>query len=181
MNSENAISENGPSEKAAVNEIDGKRRTLMVWGVRGIGLAVAAMVGIPSLIAGLAPLWRQRGKRPKWRSIGGIETFPVGVMRKVIVRLPEEHWGDALRDMAVYAWRSTEKEVIVYSRSCTDLGCPLTFDPGSQCFFCPCHGGIFDKNGERMAGPPNRPMYRYANRIKNGEILIDLHSVPPMA
>jgi menaquinol-cytochrome c reductase iron-sulfur subunit len=156
------------------------RRTLLNWIIRGIGLATAAMIGIPSLIAGFAPLWKYRARPDLWQSIGAAGAFPVGEMRKVIIRLPDEEWGSALREKAVYAWRPSQGEAVVYSRSCTDLGCPLTFDPGSQCFFCPCHGGIFDKNGERMAGPPSRPMYRYASRIINGEILIDLHSLPPM-
>jgi menaquinol-cytochrome c reductase iron-sulfur subunit len=158
------------------------RRDWMKWAVRGIGLATAAMVGIPAFIAGFSPLWRYRPRRGQWRSLGPVETFPVGQMRQIVIQLPDEPWGGgSLRQQAVYAWRPSEQEVVVYSRSCTDLGCPLTFDPGSQCFFCPCHGGIFDKDGLRIAGPPSRPMYRFANRITNGEILIDLHSVPPMA
>ncbi|KJR99669.1 MAG: hypothetical protein VR65_15560 [Desulfobulbaceae bacterium BRH_c16a] len=158
-----------------------ERRSMMKWLVRCIGLATAAMVGIPALIAGISPVWMYRPRRNVWRSIGPLDDFPIGEMRKIIVSLPEEEWGRALREKAVYAWRPSAEEAVVYSRSCTDLGCPLTFDPGSQCFFCPCHGGIFDKNGKRMAGPPNRPMYRFAIRIAGGEIEIDLNSVPPMA
>jgi menaquinol-cytochrome c reductase iron-sulfur subunit len=158
------------------------RRNLLTWLVRGIGLATAAMVGIPTFIAGFAPLWRYKPRKGEWRSLGRVEDFPIGEMRQVVVSLPEEPWGGgSLRRQAVYAWRPSENEAIVYSRACTDLGCPLTFDPGSQCFFCPCHGGIFDKNGARMAGPPPRPMDRFENRIVNGEIQIDLNSVPPMS
>jgi menaquinol-cytochrome c reductase iron-sulfur subunit len=162
-------------------ELKMERRTMMKWAVRGIGLAAAGMVGIPAFIAGIAPLWMYRPRRELWYSIGPVEEFPVGEMRKVVLQLPEREWGNALRERAVYASRTGEGEAVVFSRNCTDLGCPLTFDPGSQCFFCPCHGGIFDRDGERMAGPPNRPMYRYANRIVDGNILIDLRSVPPMA
>ena len=157
------------------------RRNWMKWAIRGIGIATGAMIGIPSLILGLSPLWRHRQEEAVWRTIGPVGDFPIGRMRKVVVRLPEEPWGEALRTQAVYALRTAEDEAVVYSRNCTDLGCPLTYDPGSECFFCPCHGGIFDKHGERMAGPPSRPMYRYANRIADGEIMIDLRSVPPMA
>jgi menaquinol-cytochrome c reductase iron-sulfur subunit len=156
------------------------RRSMMRWAIRGIGLATAGMAGIPALIAGLAPLWARR-PREAWHSVGPVEAFPLGQMRKVVLDLPGEPWGEALRQKAVYAWRPVSEQAIVYSRNCTDLGCPLTFDDGSECFFCPCHGGIFDKNGDRMAGPPKRAMYRYASRIVDGEVLIDLHSVPPMA
>ena len=134
-----------------------ERRALMKWAIRGFGLATATMVGGPSLIASFAPLWSSRPRAREWRTIGAIGELPVGEIRKISVSLPDEPWGGgALRELAVYAWRRSEQDVIGYSRSCTDLGCPLTFDPGSQCFFCPCHGGIFDKNGARMAGPPRQ-------------------------
>lgn len=157
------------------------RRVMMKWAIRGIGLATTVMVGIPSFVAALSPIWKYRPRRQAWQSLGPAEEFPVGEMRKVIVHLPREDRGRALREKAVYAWRPTQGEAVVYSRSCTDLGCPLTWDPGSECFFCPCHGGIFSKNGDRMAGPPKRSMYRYATRIVNGEIEIDINSLPPMA
>ena len=158
-----------------------ERRSVMKWIIRGVGLATAGMVGIPSIVAGLAPLWISRPKRSYWYSIGSIGEFPVGKMQRVLIRLPEEAWGETLREKTIYAWRPSTQEAIVYSRSCTDLGCPLTFDEGSEWFYCPCHGGIFDKYGNRRAGPPSRPMYRYGNRIENGEILIDLYSVSPLA
>jgi menaquinol-cytochrome c reductase iron-sulfur subunit len=155
---------------------------MLKWTIRGIGLAFASMVGIPAFFAGFSPVFKRRTTQNVWRSLGPVDNFPIGEMRQVVVALPEEPWGGpSLTEQAVYAWRPSEQEAIVYSRSCTDLGCPLTFDPGSQCFFCPCHGGIFDKNGARMAGPPPRPMDRYATRITNGEIMIDLNSVPPMS
>jgi len=157
------------------------RRAMMRWAITGIGLATAGMVGIPSLIAAFAPVLTQRPERKIWQSLGLLANFPPGEMRKVIVPIPREDWGQAVREKAVYAWRPNGQEVIVYSRSCTDLGCPVTWDPGSECFFCPCHGGIFAKNGERMAGPPNRPLFRYASRISNGEIEIDLNSLPSVA
>ncbi len=158
-----------------------ERRTVMKWAIRAIGLATTVMVGIPSLVIALSPVRKQRTQRSIWQSIGPVEDFPVGQMRPITVPVPREDWARGLREKVVYAWRPAEGEAIVYSRSCTDLGCPLTWDPGSECFFCPCHGGIFSKNGERMAGPPQSPLYRYASRIINGEIEIDLLSLPLVA
>jgi menaquinol-cytochrome c reductase iron-sulfur subunit len=157
-----------------------ERRTIFKWVSAGIGLTVAGVVGIPSLISGLSPMWTSGGKRQIWQSIGIVAAYPLGVMRRVIVTLPVETWNETLRNRLVYAWRPSLKEVLAFSPSCTDLGCPLTFDTGSEWFFCPCHGGIFDKYGRRRAGPPNRSMYRYDYRIIDNEILIDLYSTPPM-
>jgi menaquinol-cytochrome c reductase iron-sulfur subunit len=96
------------------------------------------------------------------------------------VEVPREDWAATLRERGVYVWRRSEQEVVVFARNCTDLSCPVTWDPGSQWFFCPCHGGIFSKDGERMAGPPKRPLYRYTNRIRDGVVEIDLRSLPPI-
>lgn len=52
----------------------------------------------------------------------------------------------------------------VLSNSCAHLGCPVRWlvVGGKGEFLCPCHGGIYDINGEYVAGPPPRGMYHYA-------------------
>lgn len=54
----------------------------------------------------------------------------------------------------------------VLSNSCAHLGCPVRWViiEGSGEFLCPCHGGIYDINGDYVAGPPPRGMYQYEER-----------------
>jgi Rieske Fe-S protein len=43
---------------------------------------------------------------------------------------------------------------------------------------CPCHGGQYDPEGNRIAGPPVRALDRYAYEIDNGRlVLLSLYSV----
>ena len=51
----------------------------------------------------------------------------------------------------------------VLSNSCAHLGCPVRWVivEGHGEFLCPCHGGIYDINGNWVGGPPPRGMYRY--------------------
>jgi Rieske Fe-S protein len=45
-------------------------------------------------------------------------------------------------------------------------------------FGCPCHGGQYDTEGNRTAGPPVRALDRYAFQIENGRlILLSTYSV----
>jgi menaquinol-cytochrome c reductase iron-sulfur subunit len=155
------------------------RRGMMKLAIGGIAAATGGMVGVPAFVTAFSPLWKHEPETEAWQSLGPLQNYPPGEMTETVVEIPRKDWSDALGEEVVYAWRPSEEEVIVFSRSCTDLGCPLNWDPGSECFFCPCHGGIFAKNGERMAGPPKRPMYRYATRIREGELEIDVRSVPP--
>jgi Rieske Fe-S protein len=39
-------------------------------------------------------------------------------------------------------------------------------------FGCPCHGGQYDTEGNRTAGPPVRGLDRYAFEIKNGHLIL---------
>jgi menaquinol-cytochrome c reductase iron-sulfur subunit len=155
------------------------RKTFLRIFANGGGFLIGGIVGVPALLTGLSPLFlRQRGER--WRPVGRIEEFPIDEVRKAVVSVTRDDWADALREKGVYVWRPSEADLVVFSRNCTDLSCPITWDPGSGCFFCPCHGGIFSRSGERMAGPPKRPLYRYANRVRDGVVEIDLNSLPPM-
>ena len=38
-------------------------------------------------------------------------------------------------------------------------------------FGCPCHGGQYDTEGNRIAGPPVRALDRYSFSIVNGHLL----------
>ncbi|MFP5384852.1 MAG: ubiquinol-cytochrome c reductase iron-sulfur subunit [Bacteriovoracia bacterium] len=160
------------------NEDPMNRRKMMKWIVAGIGASASGIIGVPALTNMIAPGLQRRPKH-KWRSIGYFNSFTVGEITGATVntRLDRELLYVSMKKK-VFVWKKTENDVVVYSRSCTDLGCPVNFDKGSECFFCPCHGGIFSKEGERMAGPPRDPLYRFDTRIIDGLLEIDLTSVP---
>jgi Rieske Fe-S protein len=57
----------------------------------------------------------------------------------------------------------------VLSSSCAHLGCPVRWilREGEGEFLCPCHGGIYNINGEYVAGPPPRDLYRYDFEVRD--------------
>ena len=89
----------------------------------------------------------------------------------------------------------------VISNRCAHVGCPV--QPGGPVFekdektvktdngdvlitpvlpaagfICPCHGGSYDQEGNRIAGPPVRGLDRYEFDIVNGRLILgDLYSV----
>jgi menaquinol-cytochrome c reductase iron-sulfur subunit len=151
----------------------------MLWLVRGIGAATAAILGGPALVTLLSPMVRHR-RVPLWQPIGPMDEFEVGQMHKRTIELPEMLRTRTVGTKGVFVWKEGEEQVIVFARNCTDLSCPVTWDPGSGRFFCPCHGGIFSQEGDPVAGPPSMPLFRYQTRVRDGVLEVDLRSLPPM-
>ena len=71
--------------------------------------------------------------------------------------------------------REAEQQLNVLSSSCAHLGCPVRWIlvEGHGEFLCPCHGGIYDINGDYVAGPPPRGMYRFTHQVReDGKLYI---------
>jgi menaquinol-cytochrome c reductase iron-sulfur subunit len=131
--------------------------------------------------------------------LGPIDNFPEG--EYVIANyLSKREQGEVSRRTAFvrYNGRTQGGEpsfTILYSR-CVHLGCPVQpngpideertqrFEDVelrpvlAQSFGCPCHGGQYNSEGNRTAGPPVRSMDRYTFSIRNGNLILgELYAV----
>ena len=48
----------------------------------------------------------------------------------------------------------------------------------AELFMCPCHGGVYYKDGTVAAGPPPHPLIRYQVRVVNDEVQIQSAAIP---
>jgi len=58
------------------------------------------------------------------------------------------------------AVRTPEGKLVAYSQVCTHLSCAVVYDKAENGLFCPCHHGLFNLEGQPVAGPPMRPLPR---------------------
>jgi menaquinol-cytochrome c reductase iron-sulfur subunit len=144
-----------------------------------IGLAgfCAAIVGIPLIGFVIAPLFRKAPRQ--WMTLGKVGDFQIGktVTVSVIDSSPLP-WAGITAKNAVWLRRESDTKFIAFSANCTHLGCPVRWMDGAELFMCPCHGGVYYKDGNVAAGPPPRPLVRYAVRIENGEVKMNPVVVP---
>ncbi len=61
-----------------------------------------------------------------------------------------------------------EGKLNVMSNACAHMGCPVRWSEEEKEILCPCHGGIYDINGENMGGPPPHGLWRYVFQIREG-------------
>jgi glycine/D-amino acid oxidase-like deaminating enzyme/nitrite reductase/ring-hydroxylating ferredoxin subunit len=56
------------------------------------------------------------------------------------------------------AYRNQSGEVQLHSASCTHIGCQLHFNSFEHTWDCPCHGSIFDVDGQPLNAPAVSPL-----------------------
>jgi len=56
---------------------------------------------------------------------------------------------------------------------CVHLGCTVPFEEGSDEFVCPCHGSVYNRVGERIAGPAPRPLDLMPITVDGGTVTVD--------
>lgn len=70
----------------------------------------------------------------------------------------------------------TGTEIVALSDICPHLGCKVHYDRAQGKFICPCHGGVFEKDGTAIAGPPaeeGKNLKRYAVSRVGDNLFID--------
>ena len=160
----------------------------------GLGAAIGGIVTVPVLGFAVAPAFLEQGFPDL--DIGALDEFPEGEWRVVTFMLdPAE--GEVTRRTAFVRNNGLlegEPSLTIISNRCAHLGCPV--QPGGPIeeekkqsaktsntfvdriptapanFGCPCHGGAYDTEGNRTAGPPVRALDRYEYSIRNGRLYL---------
>jgi Rieske Fe-S protein len=58
------------------------------------------------------------------------------------------------------------RKINVLSNACAHMGCPVRWSPEEGEILCPCHGGVYDINGNHTGGPPPHDLWRYVFEIR---------------
>ena len=107
-------------------------------------------------------------------------TYPIGPVTKLqeevtrvgFTRLIRDGWRVRTEQHYVWVRKTADGSVEAFEPHCTHLGCAFNWDESSQLFLCPCHGGKFDKDGKRVAGPPPRDLDRFEVKVEGGQVRI---------
>ena len=162
------------------NETTLSRRGLfMKLGILFNGI-VAAALAVPIVGFLLSSITRGRGNGYlAWVPLGQVSAFPEGETRLATFRNPLVMPTDGKTvDTACWVRRIQGDQFQVFAVNCMHLGCPVRWFPQSGLFMCPCHGGVYYRDGSRASGPPERGLFEYPNKVENGLITIQAGELP---
>jgi menaquinol-cytochrome c reductase iron-sulfur subunit len=161
----------------------------------GIGAVIGGVVTVPALGFAVLPAFTHQKSNDV--DLGPIADFKEGDY-VIATFLTDPSEGEVTRRTAYVRYNGLldgEPSFTIISNRCAHLGCPVqpngpAFDNqkrleksknGSEVtlipmlpagFGCPCHGGQYDQEGNRTAGPPVRALDRYDFKVVDGRLVL---------
>jgi menaquinol-cytochrome c reductase iron-sulfur subunit len=162
-----------------------------------LGLGALIGVGVTAPVVGFAVAPTFIGQADKDIDLGPLTNFPKD-QYIIATFLSDKAAGQVSRRTAFIRNNGTTQNGLpsftIISSRCVHLGCPtqpqglsdenakksfetdtgpVTLTPTQPSgFSCPCHGGAYDTEGRRTAGPPVRDLDRYSYKIVKGNLVL---------
>ncbi len=146
------------------------RRKLFIAGNVAIQGALATLVGLP--VAGYIIGAVFAPQPTAWIRVGPLASVPPNEPTHFAIHVPIVGNGfNTTREIGVYVLK-TGNQLFAFYNGCTHMGCPVRWNSYTQLFKCPCHGGIYDRLGRVIAGPPPYALRQFQHRIVNGDLYV---------
>ncbi len=167
------------------------RSKFLEFSTLGLGGVIGGLVTAPALGFMVAPAFLKQGQKD--HDIGPLTDFP---QDKFVIAtfMSDASQGEVSRRTAYVRYNGQlhgQPSFTIISNHCAHLGCPVqpngplddkntkhfndvTLIPTVSIagFGCPCHGGQYSTEGNRVAGPPVRALDRYSFSIRNGHLYL---------
>jgi Rieske Fe-S protein len=178
------------------------RSKFLEFSTLGLGGVIGGIVTLPAVGFAVLPAFTREEQHEV--DLGPLENFPENQF-VIATFMTDPRIGEVSRRTAYIRNNGTSDgrpSFTIVSNRCVHLGCPtqvagvpneddateieaegevrvrLIPTIGGAGFNCPCHGGAYDPEGNRTAGPPVRALDRYAFKIVDGRlVLLETYSV----
>ncbi len=120
--------------------------------------------GLASL-AGLVAAPRKQDVGGRWRTAVEPGKMPSAFPHTaVLTEKHEDGWYETSRQTVVFIDKQGD-QLTAMSATCSHLGCHVKWEGDANHFKCPCHGGVYDRAGNVVSGPPPRPLDKLQVRV----------------
>jgi quinol---cytochrome c reductase iron-sulfur subunit, bacillus type len=149
------------------------RRRVLGASAHAAGAVALASVTLPALGFAIGPALESHPE--SWEPVGAPGDFGADAFTPRVITV-QEGIGEAGKGLAYVRRRNPAVDgpaapaFLALTSRCSHVGCPVNYVEAAQSFVCPCHGGVYDFRGQRIAGPPVRGLDRFETRVRAGQL-----------
>lgn len=142
---------------------------LLGLGSTGVGLLLAA----PVVRFIFYPI-TAKTRDSDWAEAGPVSDFAnmKSPMRRTLDLVQRDGWRKIVNTQIVYIDSKADGKLTALSSICPHLGCAASWRDAEEKFMCPCHGGVFTRDGACVAGPPPRGMDALETKVVDGKLMV---------
>lgn len=147
-----------------------ERRKFLGLAVGAINVVLGGAILGPVLGFIGSPL-RQKSQK-NWVAVLGAHELTEGETREASFKLSvQDGYMISQRKYTVFL-RKKDGEITCFDPACTHLGCRIKHQAENNRYVCPCHGGMFDEEGNVISGPPPKGLDQHPVRVADGKIWV---------
>ncbi|WP_010284163.1 QcrA and Rieske domain-containing protein [Bacillus timonensis] len=151
------------------------RRQFLNYTLTGVGGFMAAGMLMPMVRFAIDPLLQPEAEQDMVQvvSVDKITNEPQKFDFKVN---QVDAWYESDVPYSAWVYKKDNGDIVALSPVCKHLGCAVAWneDPTNpNRFFCPCHYGLYEKDGTNVPGtPPAAPLDVYESQVKDGYLYL---------
>ncbi|QPC46687.1 ubiquinol-cytochrome c reductase iron-sulfur subunit [Mangrovibacillus cuniculi] len=148
------------------------RRQFLNYTLTGVGGFMAASMLMPMVRFAVDPVLKAEAGGDFIATKQKVDELTSEPVRVDFTYEQVDGWYTSDVTQTAWVYKDEAGELVALSPVCKHLGCVVNWngDKNNQSkFFCPCHAGLYEKNGKNVKGtPPLGPLDSYPVEVRDG-------------
>ncbi|MHB1414524.1 MAG: QcrA and Rieske domain-containing protein [Chloroflexota bacterium] len=146
------------------------RRNMLQWGIIAVGGIFSLIVAGP-LAGYLFDPWFRR-QQELWVRVTSLDEIVPDFPKEYRVAFTRTDFQQNFEEVrGVFVIRKGN-DILAFSNICTHMDCRVRWLNWRQQILCPCHGGLYDRWGQLMGGPPAHSLPLYRTKIVDNDLYV---------
>lgn len=150
------------------------RRQFLNYTLTGVGGFMAAGMLSPMVRFAIDPVLKPANEG-EFVAVMPVEDITNEPVRKDFTVHQVDGWYESDVSMSTWVYKNENGEIVPLSPVCKHLGCTVNWsvEGHENMFFCPCHDGLYEKDGTNVPGtPPLAPLDVYDKKVEGGTLYL---------
>ncbi|WAA11238.1 ubiquinol-cytochrome c reductase iron-sulfur subunit [Fervidibacillus albus] len=142
----------------------------------GVGGFMAASIVMPNMRFGADPILQPKEGSEFIKTNFKVDDLTTEPQKVDYSFKQKDGWYE--EEVTQFAWVYKDKngDIVAHSPVCKHLGCNVEWNSSEShpdMYFCPCHKGLYYKDGENVPNtPPRAPLDRYDFEVRDGYLYL---------